>query len=149
MGNINNISEEIRLIVTSAKLKLQDIPFEKAAVKPVPDKWSKKEILGHLIDSASNNHQRFVRAAQNAAMDFPPYNQDRWVEVQHYNEMDWRELIELFSRLNLHICRVINFLPDDVLTNLVNIGKDSPVTLEFIITDYLRHLKHHVEQLYG
>ena len=149
MGNINNISEVLRLIVTSAKLKLQDIPSEKAAVKPAPDKWSKKEILGHLIDSASNNHQRFVRAAQNAAMDFPPYNQDRWVEVQHYNEMDWRELIELFSRLNLHICRVINFLPDDVLTNLVNIGKDSPVTLEFIITDYLRHLKHHVEQLYG
>jgi hypothetical protein len=128
---------------------LIEISPETAGIKPKPEKWSKKEILGHLIDSAANNHQRYVRAAQNIAADFPPYNQNRWVEVQGYNKLDWHGLIELFYYYNMHISHVIDLLPEEVLTNPVNIGKENSVTLEFVITDYLRHLKHHVEQLYG
>jgi hypothetical protein len=149
MSNINVISKDIREVINSAKPELLKISPETAAIKARPDKWSKKEILGHLIDSASNNHQRFVRAAQNIASDFPPYNQNRWVEVQCYNNLKWQDLIELFYQYNMHISNVIDLLPDEVLANPVNIGKENPVTLEFVITDYLRHLKHHVEQLYG
>jgi hypothetical protein len=149
MSNINVISKSIRELITSAKPELLKISPSAAGIKTGPDKWSKKEIIGHLIDSASNNHQRFVRAAQNIASDFPPYNQNRWVEMQCYNKLIWQDLIELFFYYNLHISSVIDSLPEDVLTNPVNIGKENPVTLEFVITDYLRHLKHHVEQLYG
>jgi len=149
MGNINIISENIRKVVIEAKPVLLKILPETAGIKPKPEKWSKKEILGHLIDSAANNHQRYVRAAQNIAADFPPYNQNRWVEVQCYNKLDWHDLIELFYYYNMHISHVIELLPEEVLTNPVNIGKENSVTLEFVITDYLRHLKHHVEQLYA
>ncbi|MGD1007137.1 MAG: DinB family protein [Ignavibacteriaceae bacterium] len=149
MINRNIISEGIREVVAAAKPELLKIPPENAVIKASPDKWSKKEILGHLIDSAANNHQRFVRAAQSIAADFPPYNQNRWVEVQSYNKLKWQDIIELFYQYNIHISNVIDFLPEEVLTNSVNIGKENPVTLEFVITDYLRHLKHHVEQLNG
>lgn len=69
-----------------------------------------------------------MRGAQNIAADFPHYQSDRWVEVQHYQQMDWLDLIELFSQYNLHLCRVIDFLPENVLHNLCNIGKQAPVT---------------------
>jgi hypothetical protein len=142
-------SERIREMVVAAKPQLLKIPPDDASKKLRPDTWSKKEVLGHLIDSASNNHQRFVRAAQNIAGDFPTYNQNRWVEVQRYNEMNWSDLVELFSQYNLHLCRVIELLPREVLNNPCNIGKENPVTLEFVIEDYLRHLGHHIEEMLG
>ena len=147
MSNENYISERIREVINSSKPELLKIAPEVAGKKENPKKWSKKEILGHLIDSASNNHQRFVRGAQNIAGDFPVYNQERWVEIQHYNEMDWSDLVEYFYQYNLHISKLIDFLPDDVLDNPCNIGKENPVTLKFVIEDYLRHLKHHIEQI--
>lgn len=140
-------SEKIHEIIVATKPELLKIPPEVASKKRGPDTWSKKEILGHLIDSASNNHQRFVRAAQNIAGDFPTYDQNRWVEVQRYNEANWSGLVELFSQYNLHLCRVIDSLPLEALNNPCNIGKENPVTLEFVIEDYLRHLRHHVEQI--
>ena len=147
MVNELSISEKIRETISAAKPGLLKISPGLASKKSSPAAWSKKEILGHLIDSASNNHQRFVRAAQNAAIDFPVYKQDSWVELQHYNEMDWLNLIELFYQYNYHISRVIDFLPAESFDNLCNIGKDKPVTVKFIVEDYLRHLKHHIEKI--
>jgi hypothetical protein len=149
MDNLKVIAENLREVIEAAKPELLKISPEKASIKPGPEKWSKKEILGHLIDSASNNHQRYVRAAQNIAGDFPVYNQDRWVTVQLYNNLNWHNLIELFYQYNIHLSSVIDALPGAVLLNPVNIGKENPATLEFVVTDYLRHLKHHLEQLYG
>jgi len=143
------ISERIREVVTAARPELLKISPDIARKKVSADTWSKKEILGHLIDSALNNHQRFVRAAQNTARDFPAYDQNRWVEVQCYNEMNWSNLVDFFSQYNLHLCRVIDFLPQEVLNNPCNIGKEKPVALKFIIEDYLRHLEHHIEQILG
>lgn len=141
------ITGKIRETIVDAKSELLKISPEITGKKAGPDIWSKKEILGHLIDSAVNNHHRFVRGAQNAARDFPTYNQDRWVEVQCYNEMDWLDLVDLFFRYNLHLCRVIDFLPREVLDNPCNVGKKNPVTLKFVIEDYLKHLRHHVEDI--
>ena len=142
-----SVSEKIRETISAAKPELLKISAELAAKKSKPGSWSKKEILGHLIDSASNNHQRFVRGAQNAAIDFPVYKQDPWVEVQHYNEMNWSNLVELFYQYNYHLSRIIDFIPAESLNNLCNIGKESPVTLKFVIEDYLRHLNHHIEKI--
>jgi hypothetical protein len=144
---MKTISAKIREIVTPAKPRLLEIPPESATQKVSPDAWSKQEILGHLIDSALNNHQRVVRGALNAAADFPPYNQNRWVEIQAYNEMDWADLVEFWMQCNFHLCRVLDHLPEEALNNPCNIGKDKSVTLGFVIEDYLRHLMLHIDQI--
>lgn len=146
---MKTIADQIRQVIATAKPKLLNLAPEIAHQKENPDNWSRQEILGHLIDSALNNHQRFVRGAQDVAGDFPTYNQTRWVEVQCYNAMDWVDLVDLFVQYNYHICRVIEVLPQDVLSNPCNIGKDTPATLEFVIEDYLRHLRLHIEQILG
>jgi hypothetical protein len=143
------ISEKIRSTIKHAKPLLLKIKFDSASVKPAPDEWSKKQILGHLIDSALNNHQRCVRGGYNAAEQFPPYNQNHWVEIQGYQERDWNELILLWGLCNLHLCEVLDRLPEKDLENLCNIGRESSVTLGFVINDYLRHLKMHMDQILG
>jgi len=144
---MNTSAAQLCAIISQVKPALGQMSSQKAGIKPAPQVWSKKEILGHLIDSAANNHQRFVRGAQNLAADFPPYNQNRWVEVQHYNDMNWSDIVELFCQLNLHLCRVLAVLPEECLQNPCNIGKEQPVPMQLIITDYLRHLKHHLSKI--
>ncbi len=144
---MKNIATAIHEQVIAAKPKLLKISEQAAAQKPGPGKWSKKEIIGHLIDSASNNHQRFVRASLNAAMAFPPYQQEPWVAASHYQEMPWCELVEFFVQYNLHLSRLIIMIPESALENPCNIGKENPVTLRFVITDYLRHWQHHLQQI--
>jgi DinB superfamily len=146
---METISTQIREIVAATQPGLLKIPPESASRKANPDVWSKQEILGHLIDSALNNHQRFVRGALNAAENFPPYNQNRWVEIQGYNEMNWADLVDFWTQCNFHLCRMLDRLPEEALNNPCNIGKDQPVTLGFVIEDYLRHLKLHIEQVFA
>lgn len=142
-------TDQIRDAIAAAKLEFLKISAEEACKKVSEDIWSKNEVLGHLIDSAANNHQRVVRAAQNDALDFPPYNQILWVKVQRYNEMNWLDLVDLFVLNNLHFCRVIDSLPSEAFDHLCNIGKENPVTLQFIVNDYLRHLNLHIAQILG
>ncbi len=144
---MQTVSEEIRRRIATAKPKLLEISPETARAKPGPDRWSKQEMLGHLIDSATNNHQRFVRGALDLAGDFPVYQQNEWVAAQRYNEAEWAELVELFAHYNLHLARVIDGLPAEVLSNPCNIGEAEPVTLRFVIEDYLSHLLHHLDRL--
>jgi hypothetical protein len=137
----------IRETVLKAKPKLQTISPVESRVKPGLGEWSKQEILGHLIDSALNNHQRFVRGGYNAAADFPPYQQERWVELQGYNERDWGELIELWVMVNLHLCAVMDRLPEETFENKCGIGREEPVTLRYVMDDYLRHMNMHLGQI--
>ena len=131
---------------------------ERASRKPAPGKWSPKEIIGHLIDSASNNHGRFVRAQQNEDMVFEPYDQDFWVEAQGYQERSWRDLLPLWRHFNIHIASIIELIPQETLSrqrtvhNLDRVGfrtvpRNQPATLEYFIRDYLDHLKHHLAQI--
>ena len=141
---MKKIGEEIRRAIEESIGELSKISEEAARKKKMPKSWSKKEIIGHLIDSAANNHHRIVRAAYNAAADFPPYDQNKWVEIQQYQEMPWADLIELFACYNHQLSRVVASFPSEALGNPVNIGKAEKVTVQFVITDYLRHLKHHL-----
>jgi hypothetical protein len=147
MDNMKTNSELLREIIASAKPELQKISAEKASAKSNPKKWSKKEILGHLIDSASNNHQRFVRGAQNLAADFPAYNQNNWVDVNRYNERDWFELVEFFCSYNIFLSHIIDSLTEEAMNNMCNFGSHGLVKIEFVITDYIRHLQHHIQQI--
>ena len=118
-----------------------------SAVRPQPDKWSKREILGHLIDSAVNNYHRFVRASYGAAADFPTYRQDDWVAAQHYNGRQWMELVELWSALNLHLAHIIEHLPENMKDEPVNFNEDVPARLDYVVSDYLVHMRHHLNQI--
>ena len=144
---LNNIAEELKRTVLDVSEKLLKIADPDSKVKPAPGKWSRIEILGHLIDSASNNHQRFVRAQLTNEYSDPGYMQDDWVSTQAYKERNWKEIIELWKYYNLHLTELIKRIPDDKLKNTCRLGDKEPVTLGFIAEDYLRHLKHHVGQL--
>ncbi len=139
--------DELNSLVDQSSTKLARISESESESKSAPDKWSKKEILGHLIDSAANNHQRFVRAQLSAELKIPGYEQQVWVTTQRYQNESWDNLRQLWRSYNLHLLHLISAIPQNVLGNLCFIGDNEPVTLEFLIQDYVRHLRHHLEQI--
>ena len=120
---------------------------ENTIEKPAPNKWSKKELIGHLIDSAGNNHQKFVRMMQQKHLDFVGYEQNHWVAAQHYNQRNWSELLSLWQNFNLHIAHIIENVEIFALQNTIKIDGEGPFTLEFIMKDYVEHIKHHARQI--
>ncbi len=104
-------ADDLRKTVSRVATLLAGVPEEAAARRPAPGKWSAKEIIGHLVDSASNNHQRFVRAQFQDDLVFPGYAQDEWVAVQRYQEAPWPHLLTLWRDFNLHLARVIEATP--------------------------------------
>ena len=121
--------------------------------------WSPKQILGHLIDSAANNHQRFVRGQFTDHLEFSGYEQEQWVDAQKYNDEPWLAIIELWRAYNMHLLHVVSVMPPDVLTRrhdkhsldqiaFKTVARNAPATLEYLIRDYLDHLKHHLDQIW-
>ena len=114
--------------------------------KPSADKWSKKEILGHLIDSAAANHQRFVRGQlEDCPVIF--YEQDLSVAVQNYQEENASDLINLWEAYNRHLAHVVQHIPSDRLANECVYKDGTKACLSFLVHDYLLHLKHHLDQI--
>jgi hypothetical protein len=108
------------------------------------DAWSLKEIVGHLIDSASNNHQRFVRLQIGNLEEFPAYEAEQWIRIQQYNRMDWGMLKDLWLHFNTLILALVERIPQKCLTNTWYFG-DNPRTLEWLVNDYYRHLRWHTD----
>ena len=130
-----------------------------AARRPGAGKWSPKEIVGHLIDSASNNHGRFVRAQLQDDLVFEGYRQAEWVRVEGYQDRKWADLVLLWQALNHHLAHVMETADPDALSrprtrhNLDAlawrpIGRGEPATLEYFMRDYVGHMKHHLRQLF-
>jgi len=113
--------------------------------KPSPDKWSKKEILGHLVDSAQNNIQRFIRCQYSDTPSIS-YDQDEWVRLNNYQMADLKQLIELWYLLNLRLARIWKYLPEENLKKTCDI-KGQVINIEWLVDDYIRHLKHHLGQI--
>jgi hypothetical protein len=111
--------------------------------------WSRKEILGHLIDSALNNHQRFVRAALDGSYEGPSYQQEGWVAMHGYQSMAWGILLEHWRWQNELLCQVVERIPEARFSALCRVGDGAPVTLRFLVEDYLVHLQHHIQQIVG
>src|SRR5262245_19585323 len=128
--------------------RLHHIDDATASHRPAPGKWSKKEILGHLIDSAANNHQRFVRLQLSSRIDLPGYDGDEWVRVQAYQDRPWPEIIELWRRYNLQLASVIRHVNPDALRHVWHTPNGTDLDLEFIMRDYVVHLLHHLDQIF-
>ena len=121
------------------------------------DKWSPREVIGHLVDSAANNHQRFVRGQLQDDLVFLGYAQDDWVRVQDYAHAPWADLVALWRLYNLHLARVMELAPADrrlsprARHNIEEIGFAAPVeataSLDGIMLDYVEHLLHHLRQI--
>jgi hypothetical protein len=139
---VNSLSS----IIALALPHLSAISEPAAAQKPAPNKWSKKEILGHLIDSAANNHQRFVRLQLEREIGLPGYDQDDWVRVGRYQSTPWTDIVALWAAYNRHLAAIIDSMDPSALGHVWR-SPDGDVTLEFIATDYVRHLKHHLGQI--
>ena len=135
--------------VAEAKALLAKLNNADTSKRPSPGKWSKKEILGHLMDSANNNHQRFVRAAIQGNLTFPGYEQDKLVDLQRFSEMDWGFLVDLWTAYNRFLAHVLTCLPAEAANISCNIGNNKPATLGWIAEDYVAHLKHHLNQILG
>lgn len=144
---LKQVAAGIRAAVADAAAKMKLFSEKEVAEKRAPDKWSRKEVLGHLIDSAFNNHHRFIRAQQAAFLETPGYAQDYWVSVQHYQDADWLVLIGLWQGINNNIARVLELIRDEPLSHVVSVGDYAPVTLQFLAEDYLAHLQHHLGQV--
>lgn len=142
-------SETIVRLVKRERERLLSTKEEDVVSKPSTDKWSKKETLGHLIDSASNNHQRFVRAQFTEMLVIPGYVQREWVGGQNYAGESWRQIVELWSAYNMHLAHIIKSIPSEKMSVQIKIGENDPMTLEAVIADYVRHLEHHLVQLTG
>ena len=127
--------------------RLRNIDDAAASKRPAPGKWSKKEILGHLIDSAANNHQRFVRLQLTPRIDLPGYDGDEWVRIQRYQERSWHEIIELWQVYNTQLAPLIRGVDPATLQHVWHMPDGKEVDLEFIMRDYVVHLRHHLEQI--
>lgn len=136
----------LRHLVEELEPRLVKIGDEVAGRSAGPGKWSRKQILGHLIDSAANNHQRFVRLQLVDELHFPGYQQNEWVALNQYAESPWSELVALWASYNRHLARVIEYIDPKALGNVWDSGNNR-YTLEFIVSDYLVHLRHHMQQI--
>jgi DinB superfamily len=141
------ISEKLRSLVEATEPRLLQISEAESMHPVTPGGWSRKQVLGHLIDSASNNHQRFVRAMLQPSLDFPGYDQPGNVRVQAVQEAEWPLLISLWAAYNRYLAHLIAHLPESKLDTPIRIGTSESVSLSFLASDYLTHLCHHLDQI--
>src|SRR5258708_236089 len=150
--------QDFRNTIESSSNRLLEISEEQSEVHPSAGKWSPKQIIGHLVDSAANNHQRFVRAQFKDDLVFVGYDQEEWVDIQHYQQESWPELIQLWKSFNLHIAHLVEHIPEERLHKQCNehslnkiawrlVSENKPATLEYMIVDYIGHMKNHLKQI--
>ena len=138
--------EKLQYLCNIIPTLLEQIPDEAFCFKSSPTKWSKKEILGHLIDSATNNHQRFIRL-QYENEPVISYDQNHWNELSNYNSLNIKHLIDFWAIYNRHLIELIKNIPEQNLGKLGTGTDGQKFPLYFYINDYVDHLEHHIKQL--
>lgn len=150
--------EDFKQAIDRASLQLLKLSEAEAEKPRAEEHWSAKQILGHLIDSAANNHARFVLGQLKDDLLFPGYDQDGWVRTNHYQEAAWPELVDLWRSYNLHLLHVMSHADKAKMNTpctlhtlqeiaFKTVPQSEPVTLEYLMQDYVVHLKHHLNQI--
>jgi hypothetical protein len=150
--------EEFKRTIDTASLQLLKLSEAEAAKPRAEEHWSSKQILGHLIDSAANNHARFVLGQLKDDLLFPGYDQDGWVNTNHYQEAVWPQLVDLWRSYNLHLGHLMAHADKEKMNTpctlhtlqeiaFRTVPQSEPVTLEYLMQDYVVHLKHHINQI--
>lgn len=140
--SLNRLNDLLRIIPPL----LSSISEKDFAYKASPEKWSKKEILGHLIDSAANNHQRFVRLQ----FEHEPtisYNQNNWTRFSYHQTTPPDSLVKFWTSYNKHLLHILSEIPEKYYPNICIMGNGDRVSLDFLIKDYVVHLEHHLKQI--
>lgn len=147
--NWDILASDIETVTEKARKKFQSLSEDVVHKRPTPIDWSAKEVIGHLIDSASNNHQRFVRLQITDGLIFPEYGHDNeaWVKIQKYQETSWDDLLDLWQGLNHHIARIIRNVNETCIDHIWVMDEDKYITLGELMVDYLRHIKDHIVQI--
>jgi hypothetical protein len=151
---------DFQTTVETATGRLLAIPEAESARVRFDGQWSARQVLGHLIDSAANNHPRFVRAQVIDHLVFEGYDQEQWIKIQHYQQASWPLLVQLWKSYNLHLLHVVAGIPEAVLKQprtrhsldriaWQTVSASEPVTLEYLIRDYLGHMQDHLKQIFG
>lgn len=141
------VANELLALVSAWEQLLATIGDQEAAMRPGRGKWSIKEILGHLVDSAINNNVRIIRAQEISLLQIPGYDQEFWIKGQAWQFMNWQNLIKLWTVFNQHLVLTIRTIPTEVLQHIVKVNENEPVTLSYLIVDYVIHMKHHLSQI--
>ena len=132
--------DEVHQALGSVPELLAEVPWRAGG-------WTRKQIVGHLLDSAANNRQRFVRASTEGAYSGPKYAQDAWVAAHGYSEQTWQTLLGWWEAEHEILISVVDRIPEERLECSCVVGDDQPVTLRFLIEDYVEHQRWHVKQL--
>jgi hypothetical protein len=142
-----HIANALQGMIDGALPRLRAMSDRRVARDRGAGKWVAKEILGHLIDSAANNHQRFVRARTIDPLVLPGYDQNAWVDAHGYRTRQWLELVDIWVAYNAQVAQVISSMPAGRGSVQCRIGDNEPVTLEWLMTDYVHHMEHHLAQI--
>jgi hypothetical protein len=127
---------------------LRAITEEQSTLRRGEGKWCPREELGHLIDSASNNHIRFVRTTLDGEFRGPSYLADDWVRLHGYRDISWESIVALWLRFNKLLTTLVDRIPEDALHSPCYIGSGEPSNLGFVIEDYVLHMQHHLDLLF-
>jgi hypothetical protein len=143
---MKNAAKQLKEITAEYTEKLRIVDEEIFFFKPSPKKWSRKQILGHLIDSAQNNIRRFV-VAQYEELPKIVYLQDDWVLIADYQNQDTRNLIDLWNLLNNHAAVILANMSEEISTRKCDTNGEAPYSIKWLAHDYIRHLLHHLHQI--
>ncbi len=150
---------ELQQTIAQGATRLRAMSETDAQQSVAADEWSVKQIVGHLIDSATNNHRRFVLAQLSNDLNFDGYQQEDWVRVQHYDREPWPLLVDLWQHYNLHLLHVMTHADAAQLQTpravhtldriaFKPVSEHTPTTLEYLMRDYIDHLQHHLKQIF-
>jgi|SRR5208282_54794 len=143
MAALNSLRDLLQRVPS----RLEKLSKNTVEGKPTPSTWSPKEELGHLLDSAANNHQRIVRAQLEDKLALPGYDQNSWVAVNAYQRRDWKELIEVWQALNRQLLAAAESVPDSAWSHTLTVAGSEPLTLWFVFEDYVAHMLHHLQHI--
>ena len=144
--NVKEAAERLEYLCENIPSLLENISEEDFSIRPSPLKWSKKEILGHLIDSAANNQQRFVRV-QFEDVPFIKYDQDNWNKFSYHQKINGKTVIEFWKEHNKYLAEIIKNIPEELLNRECDWGGEKNVSLEYLIIDYVAHQEYHLKQI--